>query len=133
MKRTRLAAATAIAVIVIASQASAHHSVEGAFDPTKRMTLAGVISKVQWTNPHIYVYLDVKDGTNVTTWELETIPTAAMRRAGVTMKMLMGDRQQVVVDTYPPKDGTRNYAFILRIKYPDGHFYQLYNDPDAAR
>jgi hypothetical protein len=97
------------------------------------MQLTGVISKVQWTNPHIYLYLDVKDGANVTTWELETIPTAAMRRAGVTMKMLMGGGQTVVVDAYPARDGTKNLAFILRVTYPDGHSYQLYNNPDATR
>ena len=129
----RLVAAAAAFAVATVTQASAHHSVEGAFEPTKRMQLTGVISKVQWTNPHIYVYLDVKDGTNVTTWELETIPTAAMRRAGVTMKMLMGERQTVVVDAYPARDGTKNLAFILRVTYPDGHSYQLYNNPDATR
>ena len=129
----RLVAAAAACAVMTGTQASAHHSVEGAFEPTKRMQLTGVISKVQWTNPHIYVYLDSTDGSKVTTWELETIPTAAMRRAGVTMKMLMGEGQPVVVDAYPARDGTRNYAFILRITYPDGHSYQLYGNPDAAR
>ena len=129
----RLIAAAAAFAVTTGTLASAHHSVEGAFEPGKRIQLTGVISKVQWTNPHIYVYLDVKDGTNVTTWELETIPTAAMRRAGVTMKMLMGEGQPVVVDAYPARDGTKNYAFILRITYPDGHSYQLYNNPDATR
>jgi len=129
----RLIAAAAVFAVTTGTEASAHHSVEGAFEPTKRMQLTGVISKVQWTNPHIYVYLDVKDGATMTTWELETIPTAAMRRAGVTMKLLMGEGQPVVVDAYPSRDGTKNYAFILRITYPDGHYYQLYNNPDAAR
>ena len=129
----RLVAAAAALAVATGAHVSAHHSVEGAFEPTRRMALTGVISKVQWTNPHIYVYLDVKDGANVTTWELETIPTAAMRRAGVTMKMLMGEGQPVVVDAYPARDGTRNFAFILKITYPDGHSYQLYNNPDAAR
>ena len=111
----RLVAAAAAFAVSAGTLASAHHSVEGAFEPGKRMQLTGVITKVQWTNPHIYVYLDVKDGANVTMWYLETIPTAAMRRAGVTMKMLMGEGQPVVVDAYPARDGTRNYAFILKI------------------
>ena len=132
MNLRRMAVAATLAVAAT-TQVAAHHSVEGAFEPNKRMQLTGVITKVQWTNPHIYIHLDVTDGANVTAWELETIPTAAMRRAGVTVKMLMGEGQPVVVDAYPARDGTKNYAFILKITYPDGHSYQLYNNPDAAR
>jgi hypothetical protein len=56
--------------------ALAHHSVSGQFDTSKSITLKGVISRVEWINPHIYVHLDVKDenGT-VTTWALETLPS----------------------------------------------------------
>src|SRR5258706_3001618 len=125
----RLIAAAAAFAVTTGTLASAHHSVEGAFEPGKRIQLTGVISKVQWTNPHIYVYLDIKDGTNVTTWELETIPTAAMRRAGVTMKMLMGEGQPVVVDAHPTRDGTKNYAFILRVTYSDAQSYHLFDTP----
>ena len=111
----------------------AHHSVESAFDATKRIKVTGVISKVEWLNPHIYVYVDAKDANGaVTTWMLETIPTAAMRRAGVTKELLMGHGETVVVDAYPARDGTKNFAFILKATYPDGHHYQLYTDGDNA-
>ena len=45
----------------------AHHSVPGQFDVSKPMTLKGVITKVDWINPHIYVRLDVKDASGTTT------------------------------------------------------------------
>ena len=47
----------------------AHHSVAGQFDSTKAITLKGVVSKVDWMNPHVYVYLDVKESDGkLTTW-----------------------------------------------------------------
>ena len=110
----------------------AHHSVESAFDATKRIKVTGVVSKVEWFNPHIYVYVDSKEANGaVTTWMFETIPPAAMRRAGVTKEMLMGRGETIVVDAYPARDGTKNFAFILRTTYPDGHHYQLYTDGDT--
>ena len=124
---------TASGLLVVATAPLfAHHSVESAFDATKRIKVTGVISKVEWLNPHIYVYVDSKEtnGT-VTHWTLETIPPAAMRRAGVTKELLMGHGETVVVDAYPARDGTKNFAFILRATYPDGHQYQLYTDGDS--
>ena len=126
-------AVTATLAGAMALQVSAHHSVEGAFDPNQPMKLTGVISRVQWTNPHIYIFLDVKNPTGeVATWALETLPTAAMRRAGVTQKLLLGDGQPVVVDAYPARDGTKNLGFIVRVTYADGHHYQLYTDDGSV-
>jgi len=49
------------------------------FDTSKSLTLKGTISKVEWINPHIYVYLDVKDADGtMATWALETLPTASV-------------------------------------------------------
>ena len=86
-------------LVPAASVLLAHHSVESAFDATKRIKVTGVISKVEWFNPHIYVYVDSKEANGtVTTWTFETIPPAAMRRAGVTKEMLMGHGETIVVD-----------------------------------
>jgi len=64
-------------LLVAASASFAHHSVSGQYDSSKPLTLAGVITKVDWINPHVYLHLDVKekDGT-VTAWTLSTLPTA---------------------------------------------------------
>ena len=130
--RTGILLVTAGLLVAATSLLFAHHSVESAFDATRRIKLTGVISKVEWLNPHIYVYLDSKEANGaMTTWMLETIPPAAMRRAGVTKELLMGHGETVVVDAYPARDGTKNFAFILRATYPDGHHYQLYTDGDS--
>lgn len=105
----------------------AHHSVSGQFDTTRLVTLTGVVSKIDWINPHIYVHLDVKDDRGgVTTWALETLPTAMMRRAGITRETLGGKPGEVIaVEAVPARDGTKHLAWISKITYADGRVHQL--------
>lgn len=106
--------------------AAAHHSVAGQFDSTKRVTLTGVISKIEWINPHTYLHLDVADEKGaITTWRLASLPTAMLRKAGLTREMLMGGGATVTVDTILARDGTAQLVWLLKITYPDGHFYQI--------
>jgi hypothetical protein len=106
--------------------ASAHHSVAGQFDSSKRLQLTGTISEVDWINPHVYIHLDVKDEKGaVTAWRLETLPTAMLRKAGLTKDMIIGGGMAVTVDAYLARDGTQNLAWVLKLTYDDGHYYQL--------
>jgi len=119
--------ATAAIVLISTSAMLAHHSVVGEFDTGKATTLKGTISKVQWMNPHIYLYVDVKetDGT-VSSWALETLPTAMMRKAGLSKEQLMGTPGEVVtVNVIPARDGTKHMGWISKITYADGRFYAL--------
>ena len=117
-----------VVVALIAGPAAfAHHSVSGQFDVSKQVALKGVISRVDWQNPHIYVHLDVKDEAGaVTTWALESLPTAMMRKAGLTRDTIAGMPGEVVTVTgNPGRDSSRRTAWILRITYADGHYLQL--------
>ena len=105
----------------------AHHSVSGQFDLTKEVTLKGIVSGVDWGNPHIYVVLDVpeQNGTKAT-WKLETFPPAQMKRAGITKELIMGKPSEVVTATIrPARDGSLHLGYLERLTYQDGHFYQL--------
>ena len=116
--------------VVMAASAAAHHSVSGQYDSSKPLTLTGVITKVDWINPHIYLYLDVKDkdGT-VTNWTLSTLPTAMMRRAGLTRESLQGKPGEVVtVNAIAARDETKRLGWISKITYADGHHVQLGRD-----
>jgi hypothetical protein len=115
---------------VIAASAAAHHSVSGQYDSAKPLTLTGVISKVDWINPHIYLYLDVKDKDgSVTSWTLSTLPTAMMRRAGLTRESLQGKPGEVVtVNAIAARDETKRLGWISKITYADGHHVQLGRD-----
>ena len=120
----------AATLVVVAGSVSAHHSVSGQYDASRPLTLTGVISKVDWINPHIYLHLDVKekDGA-VTTWTLSTLPTAMMRRAGLTKESLQGQPGEVVTITaIAARDETKKLGWISKITYADGHHVQLGRD-----
>ena len=116
----------AVLLALAAGTASAHHSVAGQFDSSKPVELTGVISKIDWINPHIYIHLDVKgeDGT-VTTWRLSSLPTAMLRKAGLTSQLLIADGMTVTANAILARDGTANLAWVSKLTYEDGHFYQL--------
>lgn len=106
--------------------AAAHHSVAGQFDAAKRTTITGVISKVDWINPHVYLHVDVpNDRGAITTWRLETLPTAMLRKAGLTSEMLKGGGQKVTAVAIMARNGTPNLAWALNLTYEDGHEYTL--------
>jgi hypothetical protein len=77
----------------MAAPVAAHHSWTAEYDAAKPVTVKGVITKVEWTNPHTHFYIDSKadDGT-VTNWNFEMASVLALERAGWTRKTLqIGD------------------------------------------
>ena len=104
----------------------AHHAVTAEFDPGKTITLKGVVSKVEWINPHIFVYVDVKDEAGKTaTWMLQSLPPLFFKGSGLTKDTLLSNKQEVTIQAYPAKDGTQAYGFLLKLTYPDGHFFTM--------
>ena len=86
---SRLAFAFAMAVAG-ATPALAHHSFAAEFDITKPVTLVGKVTKLEWTNPHAYVYVDVADARTgaVTNWEIEMGSPNGLTRLGWTRNLL---------------------------------------------
>jgi hypothetical protein len=126
MRKGIRGALVACCLAAAAGTASAHHSVAGQFDNTKPVMLTGVISKVDWINPHIYIHLDVKDDKGaVTTWRLASLPTAMLRKAGLTSQMLLADGATVTANAILARDGTQQLAWVSKLTYADGHYYQL--------
>lgn len=128
--------ALSVAVALLGGPALAHHSVPGTFDVNKTSVIKGTVSKVDWINPHIYIYVDVKEaGGAVTQYKVETLPTNHMRRAGVTRADILEGAKAgaVTVHMYP---ALKNPAagFLLRITFAAGHFYHLFGeDSEIAR
>jgi hypothetical protein len=103
----------------------AHHAVSAEFDSGKVITLKGVVSKVDWVNPHIVVYLDVKDESGkITTWKLQSVPPLFFKGSGLTKEKLV-DGSEATVTAFPAKDGTDAFGFLLKLAYADGRFYNL--------
>ncbi len=120
-------AAAVVALLTIGiGSAGAHHSVAGQFDNAKRTKITGTISKIDWINPHTYIYLDVKgDKGEVTTWRLESLPTAMLRKAGLTTEALIAGGATVTADALMARDGSAHLAWLLKLTYEDGHVFQL--------
>ena len=99
--------------------ALAHHSLFAVFDEGQTVTLKGVVSKVEWVNPHVYLYLDVADAAGkVTTWSIETFPPTTLRRAGLTREKL-GLGQNITLLGYKARNG-KDLAFLRTITFADG-------------
>ena len=98
----------------------AHHSFAAEFDSNKTVHLNGSVAKLEWTNPHIWVYLDVKDDQgNAQRWQCEGGPPNMLARNGWTKNSLKpGD--QITIEGYMAKDGTKTCS-ARSVKLPDGH------------
>src|ERR1700756_4768597 len=115
MKIAMLAAAACMAAI----PGMAHHPFAEGFDGKKSIKHEGTITKVEWTNPHIWMYLDVKDEAgNVVKWQCEGGAPNTLTRAGWTKESLKaGD--QVSIDGWLAKDGSKT-CNARSVKLPGG-------------
>jgi len=97
----------------------AHHSFAAEFDATKAIRLTGALAKIEWTNPHSYFYIDVKDENgNAVRWGCEAGSPGALSRRGFKRgDIKLGDT--IVVDGYRAKDGS-NLIDARRVTLPDG-------------
>jgi len=91
----------------LAAQVFAHHSFAAEFDSNKRVTLKGTVTRVDWRNPHIYVYINVKDENGVVTeWACEGGPPNVLMREGWTRNSVkVGD--EVTIDGAVAKDDSK--------------------------
>jgi len=121
-----------LSLMVCTLPAMAHHAFTAEFDGSKLITLTGTLSKVDWVNPHVYLYVDTKDSNgNVTTWAVETNATVALHRQGMTRSMLT-EGQTVTVQVNPAKDGTKARASLRHITLQNGTEINFQNNNDAA-
>jgi len=96
-----------------------HHSFAAEFDGTKAVRLRGSLTKIEWTNPHSYFYVDVKDEQGkVVNWGCEAgAPGALSRRGFKRGDIKLGDT--IIVDGYLAKDGS-HLIDARRVTLPDG-------------
>jgi len=106
-RAARILLATAL-LLGAATALQAHHSFAAQYDSNKPVTMSGVVTKVEWTNPHVYIYVDVTDASSkVSNWAFEMGPPHMLQKAGWKRNALkIGE--EVAVDGWLARDGSNS-------------------------
>jgi hypothetical protein len=116
----RTIAAFASVLLAAANTVSAHHSFAAQYDANKPITLSGTVVKVEWTNPHIHFYLDVKETTGkVTQWRFEGYPPNMLVRQGWKRDVTLKPGDTVTVFAWQARVEP-NLAMAREVTFPDG-------------
>jgi hypothetical protein len=103
-----------LALGIVPAPLTAHHSFASQFDANKKIVLKGTVTKVEWENPHIWFYVDVKDDAGkIANWAIEGGSPNGLLRNGFTKNTLkLGD--EVTVEAFQAKDGSNlaNVSFV---------------------
>ena len=102
----------------------AHHAFSAEFDSTKHLQFTGVLTSMEWVNPHVWIHVDVKkpDGT-VESWAVEGGTPSALYRRGLTRANLPAGTE-ILIDGYQAKDGS-NRMNGRDLKLADGRAFYL--------
>ncbi len=108
MKLRTIVSATVLAAILVAGiPAAAHHSFDAEYDSAKTITITGIVTKLDWINPHAYVFVQSKDESGaVKTYRIEMGPPYALVRGGWTRDIIKIGDKITVTDAALAKDGT---------------------------
>jgi hypothetical protein len=114
--RVAVAVLLGLASLAVAMSGAAHHSFAAEFDIAKPVTLTGSVTRVEWTNPHAWLYLDVKDARGtVQSWAVEIVSANGLMRRGWTRETVKaGDL--ITVEGFGARDGsnTANASAVVR-------------------
>jgi hypothetical protein len=116
MKTSKCISIMSIACLFVAATAIAHHNSGAVFDLETEVTIAGVIEKYEWRNPHLYFYVATSDNAGASiTWRVEAGPLALMKRLGWTRDSLVeGDK--IEISANPSRNPERHSAFLVSVK-----------------
>jgi hypothetical protein len=129
--RTRLAAMTLGLLVGTAPYLLAHHSFSAEYDANQPVKVSGTVTRVDWQNPHIWFFVDVKDDQGmVTNWGFSGGPPGVLQRRGISRTALKtGD--VVVVEGFRARDGSNN-ASGGKVTFSDGRSVFTASNEDRA-
>ena len=119
-KQVKSSYVVGIVAVFVTFQVSGHHS-GTIFDRNSIVTLVGTVTHYDWTNPHVYVYLEVRDaGGELHEWQLELDATAISMRSGWTSNTLIPGDIVTVRGNPDRRSRNRNHALLISLRTPDG-------------
>jgi hypothetical protein len=112
--------AFALAALLLAGSAWAHHNMSAIFDFKDRVTLTGTLTKMDWRNPHIFVYLDAKMGDKVQPWSIEGPPPNFFRTRDINkVDVEQSIGKVVTAEVSRARDGS-NAGLLRTLMLADG-------------
>jgi Family of unknown function (DUF6152) len=119
--RRKTGVLVAVALLLAVTSSSAHHNMSAAFDFNDRVSLSGTLTKVDWRNPHIYLFVDVKrDGDQLETWSIEgPAPSFFRARDIASSDFQAAIGKTVTAEASRARDGSRS-GLIRIVTLPDG-------------
>ena len=120
-----------VVLLLLASVAAAfaHHSFAAEYDGDKPVTLTGVVTKIEWENPHLHFYLDVTTDKGVEHWKFEGFPPNMLVRQGWKRDATLKQGDKITVFAWRARDGT-NLAHSREVTFADGK--KLFSGPPAG-
>jgi len=129
--RTRLMALIVGLLVATTPFLRAHHSFSAEYDANQPVKVTGTVTRVDWQNPHIWFFVDVKDAQGkVTSWGFSGAPPGVLQRRGISRNSLKaGD--EVVVEGFRARDGSNN-ASGGKVTFADGRSVFTASNEDKA-
>jgi hypothetical protein len=121
MRSERAVLIAGISLLLVPTMLLAHHALQAQFDMKQTITLTGAVTKMDWSNPHVRLYLEVKNESKSVTWELYLAsPNQQMMNGWKIDTYRRGDR--VSVDVYPARNGS-SVGFARKVTAVSGRVF----------
>jgi hypothetical protein len=117
--------AASITALALAGTVYAHHAASAEYDVEKAIQFKGVLTKIQWINPHTHMWFDVKgpDG-KVTNWMIEFAGISGLSKAGLKNRSELAIGNEYTLTLSPARD-SRHAGIINTMTFPDGHVFKI--------